>query len=143
MSNAYQEDLAIFDQSTEYFSEFRIAHGAGGAGGTLAEFAMRHKAVLTAGVLTNTSIRNKKKPCTLNDGSKAEYSHGHYGLGLKMKNINGIPVYSHGGAINGFVSDAIYAPSLDVTVVFATNTWKNPIEFRGELLELVLNNKFI
>lgn len=140
MSSAYKEDLTVFNQFHQYFSEYRIAQGAGGAGGTLREFGKWHKKLIETGLLSASSIEEKTAPCKLSDGSEAEYSSGHYGLGVKMKNINGIFVYSHGGAINGFVSDIFFSPKLDVTVVFAINTWRNPSKFRDELLDLVFKH---
>lgn len=58
---------------------------------------------------------------------------------MEIKHVNGYNAFSHGGAINGFTSDAYYFPELNLTIGFVSNTWTNPTEFHNELLELVLN----
>jgi CubicO group peptidase (beta-lactamase class C family) len=138
MSKSYEEDFSAFDQSHRYFSEYRVAQGAGGAAGSLEEFGKWHKELIEGELLTTSSIEDRTSPCTLINGKEVSYSSGTYGFGLKMSNIKNLTAYFHGGAINGYVSDAFYFPELDLTILFAVNTWKNPKEFRDKLIDLTL-----
>jgi len=44
-----------------------------------------------------------------------------YGLGISVGEIDGYTVYSHGGGVPGFRSDALYIPELDIAVAASTN----------------------
>ena len=44
-----------------------------------------------------------------------------YGLGISVGEIEGYTVYSHGGGVPGFRSDALYIPELDIAVAASTN----------------------
>ena len=44
-----------------------------------------------------------------------------YGLGIRVGEIDGYTVYSHGGGVPGFRSDALYIPELDIAVAASTN----------------------
>jgi len=44
-----------------------------------------------------------------------------YGLGITVGEIDGYTVYSHGGGVPGFRSDALYIPELDIAVAASTN----------------------
>ncbi|MCY4162759.1 MAG: serine hydrolase [bacterium] len=58
-----------------------------------------------------------------------------YGLGVDVENTDGILAYSHGGAIPGFRTRAIYIPEWDITVAATTNV----LPTDPELLELLRN----
>lgn len=44
-----------------------------------------------------------------------------YGLGISVGEIDGYTMYSHGGGVPGFRSDALYIPELDIAVAASTN----------------------
>ena len=133
MAQAYDEDLSAFNVEHDDYTEYRIAHGAGALGGSLSDYLNWHQGILTNKLLNEESVNKMKSMCTLSDGSKTEY-----GLGIKVGHVKGYKAYLHGGAINGFTSDALYFPALDLTIGFVTNTWVNPVEFRTELVDSVL-----
>lgn len=51
----------------------------------------------------------------------APSAHNGYGLGVNAGTKAGATVYSHGGGVPGFRSEAIFAPDLDVTVAVSAN----------------------
>jgi D-alanyl-D-alanine carboxypeptidase len=134
MAQSYDEDFSLFNSEHEDYTEYRIAHSAGALGGTIHDYLLWHQSILQGKLLLKENIHEMKKPCMLNDGNKTKY-----GLGLEIKRVEGYNAFSHGGAINGFTSDAYYFPERNLTIVFVSNTWTNPTEFRDKLLELVLN----
>lgn len=48
-------------------------------------------------------------------------AHSDYGLGVSTGTKAGARVYSHGGGVPGFRSEAVFAPEIDVTVAVSTN----------------------
>lgn len=48
-------------------------------------------------------------------------AHSDYGLGVSRGTKAGATVYSHGGGVPGFRSEAVFAPDLDVTIAVSTN----------------------
>ena len=134
MAQSYEEDFSLINSEHEDYTEYRIAHSAGALGGTIHDYLLWHENILQEKLLPKENIQEMKTACILNDGTKTKY-----GLGLEIKHVNGYNAYSHGGAINGFTSDAYYFPQRNLTIGFVSNTWVNPTEFRDKLLELVLN----
>lgn len=48
-------------------------------------------------------------------------AHSDYGLGVSRGTKAGATVYSHGGGVPGFRSEAVFAPDIDVTIAVSTN----------------------
>jgi len=137
MSKSYDEidnKMTLFDSTHENYSEYRIASGAGALGGTLTDFIRWQTAILKGHLLPMNNINEMVTPCTTNDGSKTKY-----GLAMKARTINDELYYNHGGAIYGFVSDALYFPNKELTIAFVVNTWSNPTDFKNQLASKVLN----
>jgi len=136
MSKSYDEidnEIIPFESTHQYYSEYRISQGAGGVGGSLKDFIRWHTAILKGKLLPMSSINEMITPCTINDGSKTRY-----GLGIEIRAIDGEIYYLHGGATNGFVSDALYFPNRDISLAFVSNTWKNPTKYKYLLIKEVL-----
>lgn len=51
----------------------------------------------------------------------APSAHSDYGLGVSTGTKGGVKIYSHGGGVPGFRSEAVFAPDLDVTLAVSTN----------------------
>lgn len=68
-------------------------------------------------VVSEASYLAMTTPVTLSDGTTAPY-----GFGLGLGQLEGHAVVSHGGGINGFVSDVAYYPADALTVVVLVNT---------------------
>jgi CubicO group peptidase (beta-lactamase class C family) len=85
---------------------------------------------LTSGqVVSPESYAQMTTPFTLNDGSKTGY-----GFGLGVGNLEGNPMVSHGGGINGFVTSLARFPEADLDVVVLSNT---PGPHPGQVSELI------
>jgi D-alanyl-D-alanine carboxypeptidase len=137
MSKSYDEidnKVVLFDSKHENYAEYRIAQGAGALGGSLSDYIKWHTAILKGRLLPMESIDKMITPCTINDGSQTKY-----GLAMKTRMIGNEVYYNHGGAINGFVSDALFFPNKDLTIAFAANSWKNPTKYKSQLIKEVLN----
>jgi len=80
------------------------------------------------------NINQMVTPCTTNDGINTKY-----GLAMKVQKIDDEIYYRHGGAIKGFMSDALYFSDKDLTIAFVVNTWKNPTRYKKQLIKEVLN----
>jgi CubicO group peptidase (beta-lactamase class C family) len=73
-------------------------------------------------------------PATLSDGSETGY-----GYGLGIGDLDGHPVISHGGGINGFNTQRSYYPDEDLTVVVLANTeGSNPGRVARDIARLAI-----
>jgi CubicO group peptidase (beta-lactamase class C family) len=136
MSKSYDvidNKVILFNSTHENYAEYRISSSAGGLGGSLSDFMKWHTAILKGYLLPKESIDEMITPCTTNDGSKTRY-----GLGMEIRSIDNEIYYNHGGATNGFVSDALYFPNRDLTIAFVANSWKNPTKYKYQLVKEVL-----
>lgn len=137
MSKSYDEiddQIVLFDSNHENYAEYRIAQGAGALGSSISDFIKWHTAILKGRLLPMENINEMITPCTTNDGINTKY-----GLAMKAQKIDDEIYYRHGGAINGFMSDALYFPDKDLTIAFVVNTWKNPTRYKNQLINDVLN----
>jgi CubicO group peptidase (beta-lactamase class C family) len=137
MSKSYDEidnKFILFDSMHDDYAEYRIAQGAGALGSSLSDYIRWHTAILKGRLLPMENINEMIKPCTINNGS-----HTKYGLGMEIRSADNEIYYNHGGAINGFVSDALFFPNKDLTIAFAANSWKNPTKYKNKLIKEVLN----
>lgn len=60
-------------------------------------------------------------PRPLNDGERIRYA-----MGLVVDDLNGRRVITHGGGINGFLSDGRYYPDTDLTIIALQNSTGAP-----------------
>jgi hypothetical protein len=80
------------------------------------------RSALFAGrVVSNASLTRMTTPAKLNDGSTTGYA---YGLGIGK--LQGHRRISHGGGINGFITQMAHYPDDDVTVVVLGNLGSSP-----------------
>jgi len=86
-------------------------------------------------VLSAESYRAMTTGATLNDGSKTRY-----GFGIGLGDIRGRRAISHGGGINGFLSEVEYYPDSGVSVVVLLNTAGpvGPGPIAGDIADVVL-----
>lgn len=86
-------------------------------------------------VLTPRSYQALITPGVLNDGTATRY-----GFGLSVADVGGRRAISHGGGINGFLSDVLYHPDDDLIVVVLQNTAGslNPRDTAKKIVEAVL-----
>ena len=67
---------------------------------------------------------------------------GNYGLGLMIRNEDGVRVVEHGGGIEGFNSNLIYVPDKAICVVVLSNVnGMAPAQMGAQLLDVTLGKK--
>lgn len=83
--------------------------GAGGITSTAKEVSIFYNALFTGKLLSEKSLKLMVTP------------KGEMGMGISVNKYNGLNIYGHDGAIDGFRSMAIYAPKLQLTICFTFN----------------------
>jgi CubicO group peptidase (beta-lactamase class C family) len=73
------------------------------------------------GVLPPAAYAALTTPRPLNDGTPIRYA-----MGLQVDSLDGRKVITHGGGINGFLSDGRYYPQADLTVIVLQNSTGQP-----------------
>ena len=101
--------------NAEYLS-MSWPHAAGSLISTVDDLALWDAALYTNKIVKQESLKRAWKAFPLNDGRPAKYG---YGWGLST--MEGHPVISHGGGINGFTCDSIRLPDDRVYVAILTN----------------------
>ncbi len=101
--------------NAEYLS-MSWPHAAGSLISTVDDLALWDAALYTDKIVKQESLKRAWKAFPLNDGRPAKYG---YGWGLSS--LEGHPVISHGGGINGFTCDSIRLPDDRVYVAILTN----------------------
>ncbi len=92
-------------------------YAAGSLCSTASDLLTWMKALHNGDVLNDDLYTSLTTPGTLDDGSKLRYA-----MGLSNFSNYGNPTISHGGGINGFLSDTRYFPESDLYVVCLVNT---------------------
>jgi len=90
---------------------------AGSLCSTAADLTAWTSALHGGRVLSADSYRAMTTPATLNDGTKTRY-----GFGVSLVDIRGRRAISHGGGINGFLSEVEYYPDSGLSIVVLLNT---------------------
>ena len=90
---------------------------AGSLCSTAADLTAWTSALHGGRVLSADSYRAMTTPATLNDGTKTRY-----GFGVSLVDIRARRAISHGGGINGFLSEVEYYPDSDLSIVVLLNT---------------------
>jgi uncharacterized protein (TIGR01244 family) len=101
--------------NAEYLS-MSLPHAAGSLISTVDDLALWDAALYTDKIVRQESLKRAWTPFSLNDGRPAKYG---YGWGLSS--LEGHPVISHGGGINGFTCEAMRLPDDRVYVAILTN----------------------
>jgi CubicO group peptidase (beta-lactamase class C family) len=94
-----------------------------------------NKALHGGKVLKPESYREMTSPALLNDGTRLRY-----GMGISLVETDGRRTISHGGGLNGFLSESEYYPDDDLVVVVLLNTAGpvNPRDLARQITEAVL-----
>ena len=98
-----------------------LPYASGALLSTIGDLYTWNQALVSGEVVNSALLTQAQSPYTLRDGTNNGYGYG-WGLGI----LNDQPVVSHSGAINGFLSDALYFPEIDVFIVVLTNCDCNP-----------------
>ena len=94
---------------------------AGAICSTVTDLLTWRHALFGGRVVSNASLEKMTTPARLNDGSTTGYA---YGLGIGK--LAGHRRISHGGGINGFITQLAFYPDDDVTVVVLGNLGSSP-----------------
>jgi CubicO group peptidase (beta-lactamase class C family) len=94
-----------------------------------------NKALHGGKVLKADSYKEMTSPGVLNDGTRIRY-----GMGIGLSDTDGRRTISHGGGINGFLSESAYYPDDDLVIVVLLNTAGpvGPRELAREIAAAVL-----
>jgi len=94
-----------------------------------------NKALHGGKVLKPESYKEMTSPGVLNDGTRLRY-----GMGIGLSDTDGRRTISHGGGINGFLSESEYFPDDDLVIVVLLNTAGpvGPRELARQIAEAVL-----
>ncbi len=110
-------------------------HAAGGMVATAGDLARWDLALADGKILGKAAMRALTSPRTLADGRATDY-----GCGVGLRRSGGESVWSHSGAVSGFLAFNAVVPRTRSAVVLLTNTeGGNPGELHQQILGLVLN----
>ncbi|MCU0363420.1 MAG: serine hydrolase, partial [Bacteroidales bacterium] len=99
-----------------------LPYAAGSIQSTVDDLFKWNQALHSYKLLKKETLDKAFKEYILSDGKGTSY-----GYGWMLKQLQGSPTIEHGGAINGFLCNAIYLPQQDVFVaVFSNNNAKSP-----------------
>ena len=96
-------------------------YAAGSLMSTVDDLYKWYNAVMEDKVISKISRKEAHSTFTLNDGEKTGY-----GYGWIIGNIQGSPMISHEGGINGYLTSSIYLPNEEVFVAIFSNCNCNP-----------------
>ena len=110
-------------------------YSAGSLCSSAYDMVLWNRALHGGKVLSADSYRAMITPGTLNDGSSLRYT-----MGLGVTNTGGRRLISHGGGINGYLSQLDYYPDEDLTIVVLFNTAGpvNPQSISSEIADAIL-----
>ena len=113
-------------------------YAAGSLCSTKEDLLIWMKALHGQKILSESLYQSLISPDTLNDGTRL-----HYAKGLVNYSNFGHPEISHGGGINGFLSETRYYPDDDLYIICLVNTTgpKGAGYFADELTWQILNKK--
>jgi len=108
---------------------------AGSLCSTAADLSAWTAALHGGKVLSADSYRTMITPASLADGTKTRY-----GFGLMLADLRGRRAISHGGGINGFLSEVEYYPESGLSIVILLNTAGpvGPSDLAQDIADVVL-----
>ena len=128
--NGYKNDA--FLSMTQPFA-------AGSLLSTVDDLSTWYIAVMTDKIMTKASRKKAHSVFTLNDGSQTDY-----GFGWSIGNIQGSPMISHNGGINGFLSASNYLANEKVFVAVLSNCLCNsPGDVAEKLAAIAIGKPFL
>lgn len=110
-------------------------YAAGSLCSTVGDMVRWNQALHGGRILSQASYLDMVTPDPLEDGTPIRY-----GMGLMIMDDNGRRAITHGGGINGFLSDGWYYPDQDLVVVVLQNSasQRGPGLLSRQLIEAVL-----
>jgi len=113
-------------------------YAAGSLLSTVDDLSTWYAAVMSDKVISKASRDKAQTAFTLNDGS-----HTDYGFGWSIGNIQGSPMISHNGGINGFLSASNYLPQENIFVTVLSNCMCHyPGEVAAKMAAIAIGKPF-
>lgn len=97
-----------------YYTDLTGTMGAGGISATPKEINQFYTTLFTGKLLSKTALQKMTTPID------------ETGMGISVSNFNGLTVYGHNGAIDGFRSIAAYIPEKKVAIAIVLNATSIP-----------------
>lgn len=104
--------------------------GAGDLVSTAGDLMKWYQALESGKIISAASLKKAWSAARLSDGREVNY-----GLGWVVTRVGGFTVVGHGGALPGFLSDALYVPERKLLLVLLSNSSAPPV---SELTEKAL-----
>ena len=112
---------------------FTLTYSTGSLMSTVSDMLKWQEALKNNNLISKETTEKAFTNYSLNNGEAINY-----GYGWKIKTINNMRSFEHGGAIWGFKSMGVYLPDLDIYVIGLTNCLCNsPTKVTREIAELV------
>jgi len=133
MTSTFTDDKNIpnaaigYTKTTEYvqadYVHPSLPFAAGAIFSTVDDLWKWNEAIFSNKVIKKESLEKAWTPLTLNSGVKQSY-----GYGWQLAKLDNKKVIAHGGAIDGFLSYALYVPETKIFVVVLCNSMSSPTE---------------
>lgn len=99
----------------QYLS-MNMAYSAGAIFSTVEDLSKWYSALTSGQVISESSFKKAATPHTLNNGEQTDY-----GYGLRLHNVQGSPMITHGGNMPGYFSWSTYFLNENIFVAIFTN----------------------
>lgn len=117
------------------YVSMRTPFAAGALASTAEDLIRWTRALATDKLLQADSFKAMTTPGQLNSGKAIPY-----GFGCFVGKLDGHPYFHHGGGIPGFVTELVYFPEDELTVVVLTNAGRNsPKKIADQIARSILN----
>jgi CubicO group peptidase (beta-lactamase class C family)/uncharacterized protein YneR len=133
MKSTFTDDKNIsnavigYAKNTEYvqadYVHPSLPFAAGAILSTVDDLWKWNEAIFSYKVIKKELLEKAWTPLTLNSGVKQSY-----GYGWQLAKLDNKKVIAHGGAIDGFLSYALYVPETKIFVTVLCNSMSNPME---------------
>jgi len=120
----YSYDNGKFQKAINW--DMSQAGGAGWLYSTVGDLYRWNEGIFNGKVLSKASLDSAFTPVKLNDGSVPKDIGGGYGYGWVISDVRGLKEIQHGGGLNGFNSQLLRFPDLNVTIVVLQNCLTPP-----------------
>jgi len=116
-AHGYDTDAETGEMIHKGYIVHSVPYAAGSLCSTVRDLVKWNQALHKGGILSNSVYKEMITPGQLNDGTVLRYA-----KGLGLTKVAGRKAIHHGGGINGFLSESLYFPEEDLTVVVLVNT---------------------
>ena len=116
-AHGYDTDRETGQMINKGYIVHSIPYAAGSLCSTVRDLVKWNQALHKGSILSNSVYRQMITPGQLNDGTILRYAQG-----LSLTKVANRKAIHHGGGINGFLSQSLYFPEEDLTVVVLVNT---------------------